>query len=550
MARAVLDVKGTKPEGVLLSAVREDAGVRLAPAQALWVDARSGSLALGRSVLGPRQLAARALAAALRPGQVATVDVGAIRRLGNTALFNTLPVGAVSAPVANRPPDAVFVPTATGGFRAGVPNVEVPPQPPNVGDRATVTLLPPDRREAVLDAYARAWHDKLVREAAPKLPPRVSTDVVPFAVDAAARGAVQAIDVATLVPRRVGSLVEIGGARLDLLAPAGAVGRAHLGFEQYVLAPLLDRVMAYPRIDEALYRRLVDMDRSSFMPGVEDIPNDTIMLVATNPRFVESFLVGANHEMNREFLWRGLPTDQRGTPFQKFWPYFDPATRDIQPIHLWNQSDPIGGAGGTGQSKPRLALLIRGALLARYPNTNVYAIEKREGFPPAFSGFMDIAGVPVPVPSVHPLGSGPLPPDVTFYLFDIDPGDAAAYWWVLEEPMTEPRFGFDDQEQPREVPRLRKRGAGAGRVTQYATIAFGINELLGASAGETWLDVDWSELNPPAAPGSHVRLAQLTSVQLATPSLQLTATAHAAQVAQAMLQRPFRGYFAGARLTG
>ena len=287
------------------------------------------------------------------------------------------------------------------------------------------------------------------------------------------------------------------------------------------------------------------MDRSAFMPGVESIPQDTILLTATNPRFVESCLVGANHEMNRELLWRGFPTDQRGTPFQKFWPYFDPSWVDIQPIHQWPQAQPIGRAGGGQASQPRLALVLRGELLRRYPNTNLYAIEKRPGdAQPHFSGQ---APDGTPRTTEHPVGAGLLPPDVSFFLFDIDPAKAEQYWWVLEEPMTEPRFGFDDQEQPRAVPRLRRRG---GQL-QHATRQLAVDLFAPGNAGDTWLDVDWSELpGVGLAEGQHphIRLADLRAVRLTDASLQLGANAHAAHVARALLQRPFRGWFAGGRL--
>ena len=39
----------------------------------------------------------------------------------------------------------------------------------------------------------------------------------------------------------------------------------------------------------------------------------------TNRRFVEAYMVGLNVEMGRELLWRGFPTDQRGTCFAQFW---------------------------------------------------------------------------------------------------------------------------------------------------------------------------------------------------------------------------------------
>ena len=69
-----------------------------------------------------------------------------------------------------------------------------------------------------------------------------------------------------------------------------------------------------------------------FLPGVGMLPNDFIMAVKTNPRFVEALMLGANHEMGRELLWQGFPTDSRGTPFQHFWQRFDDED-DIAPIH-------------------------------------------------------------------------------------------------------------------------------------------------------------------------------------------------------------------------
>jgi hypothetical protein len=551
MARAVFAAARTRPEGVLVSAVRGEHGYALAPAQGLRVDARNGSLALGKGVAGgPRGSGAQpSRAAAARPGQVAAVDIAGIRRFGHGALFNSLPPGVVlGTGAANRP--VALAATADGLFRlaASVPDIpRLPDAVTPVGTRVSVTLVPPQRSEAVLERYRVAWHEKLRREAAPALPPRVSTGVVVFDAERAAAAASAALDVARLVPQRVSSLLDIGGATLDLSQPgAGVVGHSLLALEKYVLTVLLDRVMAYPKIDEALYRRLVDLDRDAFMPGAEDIPNDTILLTATNPRFVESFLVGSNHEMNRELLWRGFPTDQRGTPFQKFWPYFDRDTVDIQPIHLWNQAAPVGGAGGAAGSKSRLALLVRGELLRRYPNTNIYAIEKGGDSAPAFGG---VSSGPVPAAreTKHPIGGGLMPPDITFFLFDIDPKLADAYWWVLEEPMTEPRFGFDDQEQPRAVPRLRRRGGTVRHAHQLVAIDLFAPE----NAGDTWLDVDWAELPGVGAGGNrsaHVRLQDLTAVRLADASLQLPANAHAAQVARAVLQRPFRGYFAGQRL--
>ena len=86
-----------------------------------------------------------------------------------------------------------------------------------------------------------------------------------------------------------------------------------------MIPALFDRVMAWPKLPEALYQRLAAYDKNAFMPGVDGIPQDLVMLVRVNQHFIDSFMVGANVSMNGELLWRGFPTDLRGTPFQRFW---------------------------------------------------------------------------------------------------------------------------------------------------------------------------------------------------------------------------------------
>ena len=52
-------------------------------------------------------------------------------------------------------------------------------------------------------------------------------------------------------------------------------------------------------------------------------------------------MVGLNFEMGRELLWRGFPTDQRGTYFDSFWG----GGADIEPLH----------SGASGRSATRRA---------------------------------------------------------------------------------------------------------------------------------------------------------------------------------------------------
>ena len=77
--------------------------------------------------------------------------------------------------------------------------------------------------------------------------------------------------------------------------------------------------MAAPVFTRPMYEALRDHYQEFLVPGLEEIPPNTITLVATNPAFVEAFMVGLNHEMARKLLWREYPTDQRGTYFKRFW---------------------------------------------------------------------------------------------------------------------------------------------------------------------------------------------------------------------------------------
>ena len=77
--------------------------------------------------------------------------------------------------------------------------------------------------------------------------------------------------------------------------------------------------MAAPAFPQPMYAPLVRIGREWLLPGLDQMDPDAIALFATNWGFVESFLVGLNHELARKLLWNGYPTDQRGTYFRRFW---------------------------------------------------------------------------------------------------------------------------------------------------------------------------------------------------------------------------------------
>ena len=262
----------------------------------------------------------------------------------------------------------------------------------------------------------------------------------------------------------------------------------------------VDRIMAYPTFPVAAYEYLARYDRTRFCPGVDEIPPESVTLLETNPRFIASFMVGLNHETNRELLWRGYPTDSRGTPFRHFWARLD-GKSDIEPIHGWRTGTL---AGQTTDPKGNLVLLLRGDLLRRYPNTIVLAMRATAEDKPSRA----------PADLVHPIFAGRFDPDVSFFGFPLQDTDLTrdkGYFFALMEPVTEPRFGLDDTAT-RSVP-----------------------------APSTWSGVGWGDT--PVPPGGHLTAAALAALSVAP------APAAADGVAEALFQRPFALYVHAKHIT-
>jgi hypothetical protein len=221
-----------------------------------------------------------------------------------------------------------------------------------------------------------------------------------------------------------------------------------------------------------MFEPLRDISEELLFPGIKNIPQNTIGILQTNPTFINSYMVGLNHEMAKELLWREYPTDQRGSYFRQFWDasiavererlkhFQENGTfpsekeeeeiiekyRDIPEIHRWNEST-LEEIQGTAQQQ-RVVLLIRGELLMRYPGTVIYAIKAKA----------DLANNNKPVLSrtdeqiKEPVFRGTVPPDITFLGFDAlledllgndeegDPG----YFFIVQEQPSEPRFAIDD----------------------------------------------------------------------------------------------------------
>ena len=88
-----------------------------------------------------------------------------------------------------------------------------------------------------------------------------------------------------------------------------------------VWSPVENRkpIMAYPKFDDIIGDYIKNIDTEYILPEISRVENNSVTLMETNPKFLESLFLGLNHEMSRELLWREFPTDQRGTYFRQFW---------------------------------------------------------------------------------------------------------------------------------------------------------------------------------------------------------------------------------------
>jgi hypothetical protein len=385
----------------------------------------------------------------------------------------------------SRTPASVDRLEASADFRVGTP-----------GQTPAPTAGGPDSGDAVrFKAALRNLYSVDVGERTIPLVVRRPLDLETIATTALAR-----LDPAKTIPLRVLAGIQIPGRIRDQLV------------DQF------GEVMVYPRIDLPMYEPLKEISSELFLPNLQLIPNDSITLLETNQKFIESYMVGLNHEFSRELLWREYPTDQRGSYFRQFWdvrgfladPNADPdALRerlyDIPPLHQWAVDSALGdhdNREAQGDKEEELVLVIRGELLKKYPTAVIYA--HRAAWERTGSGAIDKtqprklqplapaqeANPPRDIVKT-PLYEAKVDPDIYFFGFDLtaevarggqlvngeeDPG----WFFVIKERPGEPRFGLDAPQ-------------GAPQTVIH-----------------TWNDLAWTDVMNTYTPGGFLRIGEKT----------------------------------------
>lgn len=248
-------------------------------------------------------------------------------------------------------------------------------------------------------------------------------------------------------------------------------------------------VMAHPVFTDPMYQPMRDISNEWLVPNLNLIPNNTVTLLQTNSKFIESFMVGLNHEMSSELLWRGYPTDQQGSYFRQFWDVSEIVNRDesidavtleesrldITPLHTWGRSSKLGShehrtiPTGEEPGDSNLVLAVRGDLLKKYPTAVIFAqkakwVEERDDENVVITPIRMIRELDESNPKdniKYPIFKAHVDPDVRLLGFDLiapiakgkptppnaDEGLGEPGWFFcIKERPGEPRFGLDIQD--------------------------------------------------------------------------------------------------------
>jgi hypothetical protein len=282
------------------------------------------------------------------------------------------------------------------------------------------------------------------------------------------------------------------------------------------LVETFGEVMVYPEFDLPMYEPLKAISSELFLPNIQLIEDNSITLLETNQKFIESYMVGLNHEFARELLWREYPTDQRGSYFRQFWDVrgflaeaaadanvLRERLRDVPELHRWATDSALGdhdNREAQGDKEEELVLVIRGELLKKYPTAVIYA--HRADWERTADGTIDKTRPRklVPLTSTQeanpprdliktPLYEAKIDPDIYFFGFDLTPEKARGgqvvdgqedpgWFFVIKERPGEPRFGLD-------IP----------QAAPQATI-------------HTWSDLAWTDVLNTYTPGAFLRVGE------------------------------------------
>ena len=232
-----------------------------------------------------------------------------------------------------------------------------------------------------------------------------------------------------------------------------------------------------PELDLPLWSFLSQRSPDWLLPGADDLAENDVVALATNPPFIQALLAGANQQTTGELRWRNIPLRTRSSPLRKFWQRVGGAL-DINPIKQWPAGEPLGSTVLAFDGRGAEAVVaFRTTLFRRYPATVVYLYSATEDFTPPRSGEeLKPAPGPAAFGRKDPTFTGTIGPDITFFGFQVPPEALATHWVVLEEPPAGYRF-YNKFEPTDEVPTALP--GDAAEVFAYNRFATPVRVLIG-----------------------------------------------------------------------
>ncbi len=227
-----------------------------------------------------------------------------------------------------------------------------------------------------------------------------------------------------------------------------------------------------PELDLPLWSFLSDNSPDWMLPGAGDLKDGDVVGLSTNPAFVESLLVGANHQTTAELRWRNVPLTTRWSPLRKFWQRAG-GEYDVLPIKAWPEASALGSKDLVPDARDAEAVVVfKTSLFKRYPATVVYLHLSENDWDAPEPGDDLEAG------KILPTFTGTIGKDITFFGFPVTPDKLKTHWVVLEEPPAGYRFYQAAKVAPKVPPDSQAPAASSSNFA-YQRFALPVRVLIG-----------------------------------------------------------------------